>query len=175
VSSKYGDPLFVSDTWGALDFHVRAGSPVIGAGVGGVDAGAYPFAGTVTDVTPPAAVSGLSASPVYDKALILNWTTPGDDGMLGRATAYDLRWSTSPIDASNFSSATPVPVQPVPGAAGSAQSYVMLGLTPSTVYYFALRTRDEANNWSALSNVANPTTSAVDTTPPAAVRDLTSP
>ena len=175
VNSKYGDPLFVSSTWGALDFHVRSGSPVIGAGAGGVDAGAYPFSGSAIDVTPPATVSSLAASTVYDKALVLTWTAPGDDGMLGLASAYDLRWSTSPIDASTFSAATPVPVQPIPGAPGVTQSYVMLGLTPGTRYYFAVRTRDEASNWSGVSNVPSPITSASDATPPAAVRDLTAP
>jgi sodium-dependent dicarboxylate transporter 2/3/5 len=34
----------------------------------------------------------------------------------------------------------------------------MLGLTPSTTYYFALRTRDEADNWSDVSNLVSATT-----------------
>ena len=175
VNSKYGDPRVISDNWSTLNLHLLSGSAAVGVGAGGSDAGAYPFGGAVTDVTPPAAVTSLAAAPVYDKALILNWTAPGDDGLLGTASAYDLRWSTSPINASNFGSATPVPVQPVPGPSGSAQSYVMLGLTPATPYYFALRTRDESNNWSAISNVANPTTAATDVTPPAAVKDMTAP
>ena len=30
-------------------------------------------------------------------AIHLVWTAPGDDGALGRATSYDLRFSTSPM------------------------------------------------------------------------------
>ena len=175
VNSRYGDPLVVNNNWSTLDLHLRSGSAAIGVGAGGVDAGAYPFGGAVGDVTPPASVTTLAASPVYDKALVLTWIAPGDDGTLGTAAAYDLRWSTAPINATNFASATAVPTQPVPAPGGSPQSYVMLALTPGTTYYFALKARDEVNNWSTLSNVPSPTTAATDVTPPAAVRDLTAP
>ena len=105
--------------------------------------------------------------------MALKWTAPGDDGNLGIATAYDLRYSNAPINTSNFSSATPVSPQPVPAVAGTSQSYVVFNLSPGTNYYFAIKARDEVGNWSALSNVKQILTAATDTAPPAAVHDLT--
>jgi RHS repeat-associated protein len=44
--------------------------------------------------------------------------------------------------------------------AGTNQSFVVQGLSPSTTYYFAIKTADEALNWSGISNSPNGTTSA---------------
>jgi hypothetical protein len=94
--------------------------------------------------------------PTLDAAgtVTLRWTAPGDDGNSGRATAYDLRYSTSPITAANFSQATQVSGEPAPAVAGSAESFIVSGLTNGVTYYFAIKTRDEANNWSTMSNTA---------------------
>ena len=56
--------------------------------------------------------------------------------------------------------------------AGAVQSYLAQSLNPGTTYYFALKTRDEASNWSALSNVVKVMTKAYDTVPPAMIQDL---
>lgn len=172
ASSRYGSPLFQDSTFATFDGHVRAGSKAIGIGVGGTDAGAFPFVPAGPDLTPPAAVVDLAAPMVADNNLILTWTAPGDDGVLGLASAYDLRWSTQPIDAGSFNAATPVSVQPVPAAPGTLQTYVIRSLTPGTDYYFVLKTRDEANNWSAMSNALTATTTATDQTRPASINDL---
>jgi hypothetical protein len=82
----------------------------------------------------------------------LHWTAPGDDGTSGRAVAYDLRRSNSPMTATNFANATPIPGVAAPKAAGSVESFTVSGLTTGVGYYFALRTVDEAQNWSAVSN-----------------------
>jgi len=120
----------------------------------------------------PTSRSTLGASQVSDHTLLLSWTAPGDDGMNGTVSSYDLRWSLQPIDATNFGSATPVAVPPAPAPGGSTQSYVMASLNGGTRYYFALKARDEANNVSALSNVLNVMTSAVDVVGPATIQDL---
>jgi hypothetical protein len=83
----------------------------------------------------------------------LRWTAPGDDANIGTASAYSLRWSLSPIDAGNWASATEVVSPPAPLPAGGVHTFTVRGLTFGTPYYFALRTVDEAGNWSALSNV----------------------
>jgi hypothetical protein len=165
--------MFVDSTLARFNPRLRAGSPAIGLGTGGTDVGAYPFGDGGPDVTPPGNVADLGAGRVSDTSLELTWTAPGDDGMTGTATAYDLRLSLSPIDESNFATATPFATQPLPLPAGSAQSYVVVDLSRGTVYYFALKARDAANNWSALSNVASATTLSFDVTPPAAIKDLT--
>ena len=97
----------------------------------------------------------------------LQWTAPGDDGNIGTATLYDLRMSTSPIDLTNWSAATSVSGMPAPRVAGTKQSVTVSGLTFGTTYYFAIRTQDDAGNWSGLSNVLK-WDWVVDTAPPAA-------
>ncbi|MBO9605020.1 MAG: right-handed parallel beta-helix repeat-containing protein [Paenibacillaceae bacterium] len=114
------------------------------------------------DVSPPAAVADLgNVTPAAKSFYVnLNWTAPGDDDTLGTAAAYDLRYSTSPLTPANWGSATDVPFEPAPAAAGATQQLTVSGLTPSTTYYFALRTTDDAGNVSGLSNVVTATTAA---------------
>jgi hypothetical protein len=70
----------------------------------------------------------------------------------GTATSYDVRYSTSPItNLTSFGTATQVVGEPSPQVAGSLET-LQVNLAPGT-YYFALRTKDEANNTSGLSNV----------------------
>ena len=126
------------------------------------------------DATAPAAVSNLTASGPTSSTINLNWTAPGDNGSSGTATTYDIRYSTSTITDGNFGSATQVTGEPSPSVAGSAESMTVTGLSPSTTYYFAMKTSDEGPNTSAISNVTSATTSAAaDTTAPGAVSNLT--
>lgn len=112
------------------------------------------------DATAPSAVSNLAAGSPSSASLQLTWTAPGDDGGSGTAASYDIRYSTSLITAANWGSASQASGEPAPAVAGTPQSYTLSGLNASTAYYVALKTRDEANNESALSNVASGTTSA---------------
>lgn len=109
-----------------------------------------------------AKLTAVSAAP---NSVTLTWTAPGDDGNIGTATLYDIRYSTSPIDDSNWGQATQVTGEPSPQAAGSAESFDVTGLNPSTVYYFAIKTADEVPNWSPLSNVIGRTTDAEQDAP----------
>ncbi len=105
--------------------------------------------------------------------LTLSWTSPGDDGSAGTATTYDVRYSTALITEANFNAATQAINEPTPQIAGSTELFVIDSLEPSTTYYFAIKSSDEALNWSTISNVITKTTSAApDTIPPAAVIDL---
>jgi len=168
--SRYGSPLLRDSSFAGLDPHLRAGSLAIGAGEGGSDAGPIPFVSS--DVTPPGTITNLAAAQVFDLSALLAWTAPGDDGSAGTATAYDLRRSGAPITETNFGSATAVSALPAPLGAGAVQSYLAQSLNPGTTYYFALKTRDEAGNWSALSDVVKVTTKAYDDVPPAMIKDL---
>jgi hypothetical protein len=91
---------------------------------------------------------------------LLSWSAPGDDGGVGSASAYDIRYSTSVLSDGNFSSATAVSSLPTPKPANSSEQLIVSGLTPATTYHFALKARDEAGNWSVLSNVASVRTRA---------------
>jgi phosphodiesterase/alkaline phosphatase D-like protein len=98
------------------------------------------------------------AAQVTDNSVTLTWTTPGDDGMIGTASAFDLRYSTSPITAANFAQATRWASMPTPATPGTQQSATVTGLQPNTTYYFAIKTADDVPNWSPISNVLSRTT-----------------
>lgn len=121
------------------------------------------------------ALAAFATSPLAQGAtqtsITLTWTAPGDDANIGTATAYDIRYSLSSINASNWSSATQVTGEPSPQIAGSAESFTITGLTPGTLYYFAMKAVDEADNWSSLSNVISRST-LNETTPPSAIATL---
>ncbi len=124
----------------------------------------------VVDTTPPAAVNNLAVSGTTGYSATLAWTAPSDPD--SPVTAYDLRYSTSAIDGTNFSSATTVTGMPVPKAAGSVETFTVTGLTPATAYYFALKSADASSNWSDISNVPSGTTGGPDVTGPTRINDL---
>jgi len=115
----------------------------------------------------PAAALALTLAtqtPAIASSVTLAWTAPGDDGWVGRAQAYDLRFSRYPITESNFGSATRVNTSIIPGPTGSKELLTIFNLTSGVAYYFAVKTMDEVGNWSKVSNVAYvaPGTAAVD-------------
>ena len=118
----------------------------------------------------PGPLTTVAVTGTTETTASLQWTAVGDDSLTGTATSYDVRYSTSPITDTNWSSATQATGEPVPTAPGTLQSFTVAGLTRQTTYYFAVKVLDDAGNPSALSNVASATTP--DQTPPAAVRDL---
>ncbi len=99
--------------------------------------------------------------------LTLLWTAPGDDGLVGTATRYEVRSSTSPITDSNWYSATLVSGVPTPLPSGTRQSVVVRGLVFGMTYYFAIKAFDEVDNGAPLSNVVR-WDWVLDTSPPAA-------
>lgn len=113
------------------------------------------------DTTPPAAIINLAATALTTSSVSLSWTAPGDDGAAGTATEYDLRSSVLTISAGNFDTATVVYGEPTPTAAGGTQTMTVNGLSAGTTYSFAMKTSDEVPNTSALSNVAQATTTAL--------------
>jgi len=96
----------------------------------------------------------LSAEGLQAACLTLSWTAPGDDGYSGVATRYDIRYSTSPLSPDNWDQAYPVEGVARPKPAGTPEACLVTGLISETTYYFGLRTRDEQDNWSEISNIA---------------------
>ncbi len=121
------------------------------------------------DTTPPAMVQDLIVTDVSVDNATLNWTAPGDDGDLGTASAYDIRFSTELISDLNWDAAIQAAGEPAPQPAGQLESFIVTGLSQGTTYYFAIKTADEIPNWSELSNVASGTTK--ETVPPS-ISDL---
>ncbi len=125
----------------------------------------------VTPPVTPAAVTTLAAGTTTANSVQLNWNATGDDGLIGVATAYDLRYRTSPIvSEADFAVATQVVGEPAPLSPGTPQSFNVTGLSTDTLYYFALKVLDEAGGTSGLSNVVSRSTA--DSSPPAAVTNL---
>jgi hypothetical protein len=117
-----------------------------------------------------------AAQTAADSSVTLLWTAPGDDGNVGTASQYALRYRTVPVSGTDtltwWNAATPVTGLPAPHPAGSTDSVTVRGLQPLTTYYFIVRAADEVPNWSTFSNVAMKTTSG-DATAPAAIANLT--
>ncbi len=107
---------------------------------------------TISELTPPAAVQDLFAFAISETEFLLTWTAPGDDGEIGTATRYDIRYSIKPITASNFTTAGRISATPAPAPGGEPDSVIATGLSAGFNYYFALKTADDENNWSGISN-----------------------
>ena len=108
----------------------------------------------------PDAMTDLAASaPAKAPQLHVTLTFTAPSG----ATSYDIRYSTSLITSANFSSASVAGTRTLtgstitPGSVGTVQSTEILGLTPNTTYYFAMKSSDGVTP-SAMSNVVTITT-----------------
>lgn len=109
------------------------------------------------DKTAPSRVVDLAGTPATATSVTLTWTAPSDDG--GKATAYDLRVSPTPMTTeAEFLAGAAAAGAPIPGAAGAPQTATVTKLLAGTAYHFALRARDAAGNWSAISNDATVST-----------------
>jgi hypothetical protein len=135
-------------------------------------------------------VLGLFVIPIPGDAATptttLEWTAPGDDGNVGTAAFYEMRFAATPVGADTlawWNAATPVAGLPNPQVAGTTQSVVVSsGLQWATTYYFILRATDDGlpqpdgqpvPNTSGWSNVASVAFGpAPDNEPPARVIDL---
>ncbi|MDD5688386.1 MAG: carbohydrate-binding protein [Elusimicrobia bacterium] len=129
----------------------------------------------VTDTTPPAKITYFLTAYPTPKSITLVWRSVGDDGNTGTATKYDIRYSKSPITTeTEWNLATKVKCDITPSPAGSAESFIVFGLSPTIKYYFAIKAADEVPNWSPLSKSPSATTPTItDTIPPGKIIDLT--
>jgi hypothetical protein len=89
-------------------------------------------------------------------AALLHWTAPGDDHNAEPVTGYDLRYVLAffgPIDTEDkWNQAHQCDGEPRPSPIGQPDSMLITGLSPGESYYFCIKSYDEANNYSALSN-----------------------
>ena len=107
------------------------------------------------DLVPPGNITDLNAVTVtgaIDGEIKLSWTASGDDGDIGIASKYDLRYSNQSIDTmAKFNNATFYPVNFNPDINGTPQEFTVKELDPGT-YYFAIVVYDEVLHASNLSN-----------------------
>jgi len=101
------------------------------------------------------------------------WTTVGDDGLLGAASVYSLRYSMiSDSLVNNWNLCKSITGLPTPAAASGLIDSVntSLNLNTETTYYFAIKAADNVNNWSGISNIKSLT--IADDIAPAAIIDF---
>lgn len=96
----------------------------------------------------PAEMTGLAESA---SRVSLNWLAPGDDGLLGRASAYELAYSDKPFQESDFAQQQQVRTL-APKESGQKEE-LSFRLTPSASereLYVAMRAVDNVGNRSSL-------------------------
>jgi|GEM_PF-2963916 len=106
------------------------------------------------DQIPPSPVADLSVINIHHESVTLTWTATGESGTQGRAAAYEIRYSTVPITESNFGEAHVVDNPPVPPPSGETVMVEVRRLMTAARYYFAMKSSDQFNNISAISNTA---------------------
>ncbi|VAV82284.1 hypothetical protein MNBD_DELTA01-15, partial [hydrothermal vent metagenome] len=129
----------------------------------------YPSGATATatpdgaDVTAPERITDLAA-PTYTVTTVnLTFTAPGDDGAIGTATSYDVRYSsTLGISESTWAGSTQMTGEPTPNVAGTVENLELTGLVCGTAYSIAIKSLDEVPNTSLLSNAINITTTSCE-------------
>lgn len=106
------------------------------------------------DRVAPGQVKGLKAGEISSSTVELKWKAAGDDGPIGRAAAYEIAYSSKPIEAHDFES-LPRVTTGEPGLPGTDQS-VGFSLTPSASHrplHVAIRSVDNVGNRSALQTL----------------------
>lgn len=105
------------------------------------------------DVISPAVISDLTAETGDEEGeILLSWTASGDDGNEGRATEYIIKRSQKEIIESDWDLSAEVSNEIIPQEAGSKENLAVSGLTPGVTYFFAIKSKDDADNLSGISN-----------------------
>ncbi len=106
------------------------------------------------DTIPPGMVGDLSVAPA-DVAghFTFGWTSTGDDGATGTASYDSVRFSTSPLSAPTWASATRVPRTVSPKASGVADQIDVseTAPVPGQFYYVGIMAYDEVGSASPLA------------------------
>ncbi len=109
---------------------------------------------TSEDAEAPSAINDLQASSGTDNGEIdLVWTAPGDDGLIGTAALYEIRFASSVITQLNWDSASLCSEPPAPLVCGNEQILTLRDLDAGEMYYVGIRAYDDAGNMADLSNV----------------------
>jgi len=114
-----------------------------------------------------AACTIIRPHPPQAAQVELTWTAPGDDGNVGTCSEYDIRYSQDSTLLVGWTSATQVAGEPAPKPAGAVEmDTISVG---NGTWYVGIRARDEAFNWSGISNVLRV---SIDQIVPASIADF---
>jgi PKD repeat protein len=118
------------------------------------------------DTTAPAAVTAVSATAATDSSIRLSWVNPSDVDFTG----VTIRRQIGAVAPATVTDGTPVAVP----ASATAISFTDTGLSPLTLYSYALFAHDGSANYSAAATVIGwttgtppgPTTAVLSISPP---------
>jgi hypothetical protein len=104
---------------------------------------------TEHDNIAPAQPGAMHAASVTGTTVTLEFTAPGDDGLVGKAAGYEVRYrSADAMTAANFDDArsTQALTPLAPGDPGTLQTVELDGLLPETDYWIGVRAYDDCHN-----------------------------
>lgn len=118
-----------------------------------VDANAALQTVTSPDVTPPGPINNLNAyvSDAFP-SYTLGWVTTGDDGSVGKAAAYEVRFSDTSLNDANFDLGIPLS-SPVPHDPISGQGVTVKVPWQHSSGFIGVRAVDEVGNKGPISQV----------------------
>lgn len=168
---EYTNAEYMYAYWNPVD-HVWSSTSVIGgvfvpytSSFKNFDLSPRAYTVTPTDAGNPGGISNLTALKVAgENSIKLEWTAPGDDqnsGDLISGSKFQIKYSTvSIIKSADFNSppsnyaATSVDIS-TQTTALSYQTTTFFNLLGAVTYYFAIKTRDDAGNWSVWTSSAD--------------------
>jgi hypothetical protein len=111
---------------------------------------------TEPDLIAPASPGPMAVVDTQSGGATLSFTAPGDDGMLGTVTGYDVRYQvgSTPITTdADFDSANEARFTGKIVRAGDLQTLAINNLLPETPYSFAVRAYDDCHNNGTITTV----------------------
>jgi hypothetical protein len=108
------------------------------------------------DTIAPGPPGDLVVTDATSRDMALSFVAPGDDGLVGTVTGYEVRYLVGdvPISDANFDRAHEVKVDATAlASAGAQQALSIEDLLPETQYTVAVRAFDDCHNTSAITTV----------------------
>jgi hypothetical protein len=107
------------------------------------------------DSTPPADPTNITAIDTESTTVTLGFSAPGDDGIMGKVTKYEVRYRVNePVTDANFDDQSTMTLTDVtaPVDAGQVQTIDLTNLLPETTYYIGVRADDNCHNSSHVAS-----------------------
>ncbi len=115
------------------------------------------------DVTRPAPPDGLTQYGGTATSVTVAWALAGDDSLAGRATAYEVRYATTPLDDATWAAATLVTAAPAAHPNPGKLMVTIDGLLTGQAYQVGVVAIDDAGNRSRMSTALSVTPAAMRT------------